>query len=358
MNSLTYARAGDVPDYVREVAANLIANAQTQFAAAQGETEPGQRRFLLADARRLSSEALRIEPLNGTAAELREQSGALLSEMDAIFDLGPPATVTTLGSAVTGDVSVEAVRVHGGRAYLLDTRGGRIIAAPLDGTPVQVVFQKDQTYGGVIARAPLQFTWEGPDETGRLLVLDEERKLFEVRPGSEPRSLPLRRTGTWSSVGGIATYDANFYVLDPRANQVHRYRPAAEGFDSEPDVILAGQIELEAAVGLAVDGDVYVVLETGQVRRFQNGADAGFGLAGIDRPISAASDIAVVAANAEVFIADSGNKRVVVAGKDGVFRRQLVSSAFTDIRALGVDSAGAQLYVVIGDALLTAAIVR
>jgi len=67
---------------------------------------------------------------------------------------------------------------------------------------------------------------------------------------------------------------------------------------------------------------------------------------------------AIAIAAEEVYLADSANKRVVVAAKDGVFRRQLVSNAFTDLRALAVDGAGGQLYVVVGDALLTAPIVR
>ena len=86
-----------------------------------------------------------------------------------------------------------------------------------------------------------------------------------------------------------------------------RYLPAAEGYDSEPDVLLAGQIELEAAVGLAVNGDIYVVLSSGGVRRFQNGADAGFALGGIDAPIEAANDVESVPATGEIYLFQSNN---------------------------------------------------
>jgi hypothetical protein len=351
-----------VPDLVREnrtqKLADLLAGAELQIQAANAEEDPARRRFHLEETRRLSSEALRIDPVNDVANQLREQATALLAEMNAVFDLGPLTSVVTLSRQVTGDVSVSSVIVRGGSAYMLDTRGGRVISVSLQGGPPAIVYEDNQTYGNTIARSPLFFTWDGPDATGRLLVLDQERKLFEVRPGSPPRPLPLRRTGTWSSVAGIASFDGNLYVLDPAANQVHRYLQAAEGFDSEPTVLLAGQIELGNAVGLEVDGDIYVVLKNGNVRRFRSGADAGFSLAGIDMPITAANDIVILPASEEVYIADTGNKRVVVAGKDGVFRRQLVSSAFTDLRAIAIDSSGAQLYVVIGDALLTAPIVR
>jgi hypothetical protein len=336
----------------------LLDGAQIQFQAAQQETDPAQRRLLLEETRRLAAEALRLDDLNLTANQLHQQSTALLAEMNAVFDLGPLTTVATLSSVLTGDISLLDAAVHGGRAYLLDSGGGRIVAVPLDGSPVEVIYQEGSQYGEAQAKAPAFFTWQGPDDIGRLLVLDAERKLYEIRPGSPPSPLALRRTGAWSSVAGIAAFNENLYVLDPAGNQVHRYLPAAEGYDSEPEVLLAGQIQLQDAVGFVVEGDIYVVLSTGQVRRFQNGVDVGFALGGIDVPIEAANDIEDVPSSEELFIADSAAKRIVVAGRDGAFHRQYVSSAFTDLRAIAIDAAASQLYVVIGDELLTAPLVR
>jgi hypothetical protein len=338
--------------------AKLVESAQAQFAAAQDAPDQEQRRFYLEETRRLAAEALRIDDLNLTAKTLHDQSTAQLAEMNAVFDLGPLTEVATLGNELTGEVSVRDVTVHAGRAYLLDTGGGRIVAVPLDGSPIEVVYEAGGQYGEAQAKAPAFFTWQGPDDTGRLLVLDAERKLFEVRPGSPPAPLALRRTGAWTSVAGIATFGDNLYVLDPEGNQIHRYLPAADGYDSEPEALLAGQIELETAVDFAVNGDIYVVLAGGGVRRFQSGAEAEFSLGGIDVPIEAANGIEAVPGTSELYISDSAAKRIVVAGLDGTFQRQLVSSAFTDLRAIAIDPGASQLYVVIADQLLTAPIVR
>jgi hypothetical protein len=268
-------------------------------------------------------------------------------------------TVTTLSRQITGDVSLDSLAVAAGNAYLLDSRGDRIIAVPLAaaGAPV-TVFQAGETYAGTPAREPLFVTWEGTAQTGRLLILDAERKLFELRPGSTPGPLPLRRPNIWASVGGITAYDGNLYVLDPQGHQVHRYLPSATGFDSEPSTVLSGQERITDAVSFAVDGDIYIVLGNGEVKRFSGGVETGFPLAGIDRTLQTPNDIVALTASQEVFIADTGNRRIVVAGRDGVFRRQLVSNSFTDIRALAIDPTGGQLYVIVGDALLTAPIVR
>jgi DNA-binding beta-propeller fold protein YncE len=356
---MLFVGAFTVPDLVRqgrgERVTALVTTAQAQIAAAETEADPARKRSLLEETRRLASEALRIEQQNATANELHAQASASLIALDAVLDLGPMTTVTTLSRQITGDVSVNALTVAGGRAYMVDSRGGRILSLPLTAIEAPVaVFQDGATYGGTPAKKPIFMTWQGSEATGSLLILDEERKLFQLTPGSSPQPVPLRRTNTWSSVAGIAAFDGNFYVLDPAGNRVHRYLPAALGFDSEPGPAVSAQ--LTAARGLAVDGDI-IVYESDTLHRFRSGNDIGFGLGGIDRPPKAITAIAV--AGDEVYLADSGNKRVVVAGKDdGIFRRQLVSNDFTDLRGLAVDAGGGQLYVVVGDALLTAPIVR
>jgi hypothetical protein len=352
-----------VPDLVRENRSErlgtLVLNSQARLVSAQNEVEPAQRRFLLEESRRLATEALRIDPTHASALEYRDQATLGLQAMDAVLDLGPMTTLANLSQQVTGRVSINSILVSAGYVFMLDTEGRRIIAVSVTGTGgIVTVFREGDTYGNTPAKAPLFMTWEGGDTNGRLLLIDADRKLFEMRPGSRPQPLALRRTSTWASVGGLETYGGNLYVLDPVGSQIHRYLPAAEGFDSEPTALLARETNLTQSLGFAVAGDIFVYYRDGKVGRFSGGSSASFNLGGIDRPIAAASDLEVFSPGEEVYIADSGNKRIVVTSKDGVFRRQLVSNAITDLSAITIDSTGVQLYVMAGDTLLTAPVVR
>jgi hypothetical protein len=352
--------AAFVPGLVREGRSeklgDLVVAAERQLAASGGVTDPGERRRLLDDARRLANEALRIDSDNPAATQVRDQAAAALRNLDAVVDLGPLAPVATLSRQVTGDISLEALTVASDTAYVLDTKGGRVLAVPVGGGQPATVYQDGETYSGTPAKKPLYFAWEGGERGGRLLILDSERKLFELRPGSLPSPLQLRRSNTWSSVAGIAAYDGNLYVLDPRGNQVHRYLPASSGFDSEPTAVLSGNRDLGSGLGIAVEGDIFVYLKDGQVRRFRSGAEIEFPLSGIDRAPKAATDLALIAGAEELYLADSGNKRVIVASRDGAYNRQYVSNSFTDIRAISVASGGAQLFVIAGDTLFAAAL--
>lgn len=351
-----------VPDLIREErterVGEFIEGARAHLVASENEADPGYRRYYLEETRRLASEALRIDEANADALAIRAQANDSLVALDAVHDLGSLVSLSTLSREITGSIAVEALTVHGGFAYVLDRAGGRVIAVPVDGSsPPAIVYQEDELYGEAPARTPLYFAWQGSEEAGRLLVLDAERKLFEVRHGEEPRHLPLRRTSIWASAMGIAVYDDNLYVLDPEGSQVYRYRPSVDGYDSEPDAILAPDSDLTGANALAVSGDVYVSHSDGRISRFSSGGFVGFPLGAIDRTITTIGDIAV-SSTGQVYIADTGSKRVVEASREGDFQRQFVSNAMTDISAIAIDPAGQNLYIVVNDQLAVAALPR
>lgn len=355
-----FIAAFTVPDLIQEKrevqASTLIERALVAYSDSVQAQDKAQQRHLLEETRRLTTEALRIEPANIEATELHAQATGMLTGLNNIFDLGPMQTLTTLGRQVTGEVAIDRMVVAGGNAYLLDTRGRRILMVPIatQGPPA-VLFEEGQTYGGAAARRPQFMTWDAT--SNRLLVLDSERRLFEIRPGTV-QSLALRRSASWASVAGLSAYDGNLYVLDPKGNQIHRYLPAASGYDSEPQALLGSQAKIADVVALSVQADVFLLDQGGAVRRIRNGVESTLPLSGIDRPLASPSSIAAIPNSDEVFIADTGNKRVVVANREGVFGRQLVSNAFTDLRTIAIDPIAGQIYAVVGDALLTAPLVR
>src|SRR5439155_18012708 len=235
---------------------------------------------------------------------------------------------------------------------LPDSAGRRIFRLPLAaGGPPQAIFENGAAYGGTTARAPTALAWD--DREGRLLILDSERKLYEVRPAGAPQPLAIRRSAAWASVAAIAAYDGNLYVLDSKGRQVAKYLPAASGFDSEPALILNGSPAISGGNSLAVTGDLFVLGDDGRVHRFVGSAETVFALSGIDRALMAPRSIAALPGRNEIYVADAGNKRVVVAGGEGVFKRQLASAAFSDLRAIALDQAGTTLYAVAGDAVLS-----
>ena len=251
---------------------------------------------------------------------------------------------------VTAPLDASAIAFGAGFLWLLDADQGRIFRVDPEGSfePVEV-YAATTLYDGLVAATPRQLTWdEGGD---RLLVLDADRQLWSIAPGSDgaPDALPLRGADELRSVAAIATYVSNLYILDPDSGEVWRYLPAGDGFDSERAGLL-GAIELPEATQLVVDGDVYVQ-DGGTLRRFREGTEQPSLLDGIDRAPASPSAIAEDVIRGLIFIADRGNGRVVVGDREGPFVRQYHHPGFADLRGLALSGDGETLYVLTSDGI-------
>jgi len=336
----------------------LIQTVGTQITSAEQSPNPVVQReaataalAALAQARALNPEDARIAPLSGRLQ-------ALLDDLDAIEDVAGLRSILTFEGAVTAPFSPLALIAGGGDLWLLDGDRGRVLRVdPVGGVAPEEVYLPGGAYSaseegtaareGVTAGEAIFATW---DETaGRLLVLDQDRQLFAVAPGASPTPLALRDAAAWRSVGGIAAYDGNLYVLDPAGGEVWRYLPAGEGFDSERDGLL-GAIDLTGAAGLSVSGDV-AVLTPDAVRRFRQGAEQGEQLLGIDRPLTEPAGVSGDATSGLIFVADRGGQRIVVADRNGLFVRQYRHAEFFDLRGVALAPDGATLYVLTGQGI-------
>ncbi len=348
--------------------ASLLADARTSIQATPGVTDAAQRRALLSGAQARLNEAASINPDDGQVRALSIQVQDDLAGLDAMVDLGEMRLVADLDLQVAGEMSLEQVVVGGGAAFFLDETGGRVVEIPLsaeanaaasDGeggqaaTTARVVFQDGELAGAVKASRPTYILWsQAKGEQGRLLILDDQRRLFSLIPGGDAAPLVLRGAQEWGSLDGAASFDGNLYVLDVASNQVWRYPPTDSGFDSERSALL-GEVDLSGASALAVAGDVYLTTSNDGIRRFAHGVEKPFALSGIDRSLVSPASL-TAEGQGGLLVADRGNKRLVSLSTGGAFQKQFVSRTFTDLRAAAVDAEAGLLYVLVGDSLYSA----
>ena len=335
---------------------SLLTDARNSYSDALDLSDPAEKRARLERAEALLVDAAEIHPDNGELDGLRLQVSQALAEMDAVYEVTDLRLLADLRTQVTGDVSLQRLVVGGGAAYLLDRKGGRVIALPL-GQPeakAEVILSEGDFVGVLKAGRPVQMTWAPDVDGGRLLILDSERNLFSFHPTKGAGLVSLRGADGWKSMDGLASYNGNLYVLDTQGGQVWRYLPTEGGFDSERTGLLSGA-DLAGAVGLSVGGDVYLLTDEGGIRRFSGGQEIAFEMEGIDQPIVSPASPVLVEAGA-LLVVDRGNKRVVAFSLSGRFQRQFVSGRFTDLQAVAVDEVAARLYLLDGDSLYDASL--
>jgi hypothetical protein len=345
-----------IPGSVRENReqrfSTLLDDARAANARAQATDDAGAKREMLATAQAKLVDATKIHPDNGEVTALKSDVANALSALDNVFEIKDFTTVADLSQQVTGGLSITRSVVGGDSAYFLDARGHRVLRLALDGkTPPETILQEGKLAGMATAGRPAQIAWS--DATSSLLVLDDKRQAFAYFPSKGTLPITVRGADGWGSADAVAASGGNLYVLDVKANQVWRYFPGEGGFDSERTDLL-DPADLSSATEIAVGQDLYVLDARSGIRRFAGKKEAAFTLAGIDTPLVSPASLSVLPGSSRIVVADRGNKRVVIASAQGVFLQQIVSPEFTDLRAVSIDEGKGIIYILNGDALLTA----
>jgi hypothetical protein len=344
---------GEVADSREDRFIMLVEDAREANARAQATSDPGLRRQLLQEAETHLAAASKIHDDNPDVLSLQADVSSAVAVLDAVFEVRDFTTVADLAQLVTGELEVTQAVTGAGDAFVLDAKGGRVLRVPLDGSaPPETLISAGELAGAVTAGVPVEIAWS--EQAQGLMIIDDQRQLFGYYPG--PRGmLPLTVRGAdgVGTVDAIAASNGNLYVLDVEQNQVWRYLPGQNGFDSERSALL-DTADLTNATEIAVGQDVYVLDRELGVRRFVGRTEASFPLAGIDRPLMSAAALSVLPGSNRILVSDNGNQRIVLATAEGEFLRQLVSPSFTDLRSASVDEGTNTLYVLNGNTVLKA----
>lgn len=318
--------------------------------AANATTDVTQRRAALASALSEAERARAIDPQDPRGGQLEAQARAVLAVLDAVFDVPDLRPVITFSGRITAPLRPTALAAGGGSLWMIDAERGRVFRIdPTDATDPVEVYRAGADYGGTQARDPLAITWE--QTTRRLFVFDAGHSLFAIgATASAAQPVVLRGAAELGDPIAITAYVGNLYLLDPVAGEVWRYLPAGNGFDSERAGLLGGA-DLSQSSALTVDGELYVLDATGQLRRFRSGKEEQPLLQGIDQAPESPVGLVEDTARGLLYVADRAGQRIIVGDRNGPFLRQYRNPAFFDLNAIALGSDGGTIYVLTGDGI-------
>jgi hypothetical protein len=374
-----------------------LSQAQQAEMLSRQSTDTGERRKYLLQAVEYTRQALDADPRSEEAQTLNAQIQRELDELSGVVRLAgltlltdftqsgeaappPPSTATpSLGvisdtAATTTTVEPPAARgdylsqviVRGDNAYVLDKGGGKLYRYALSTHERVPLLSPGDTVGsnggGDVTVKPLIFiAWRPTSEGGDLAALDEAHVAY----------LWLPDTGQWTAypLGGadgldkprdMAAYDGNLYLLWAKAGQVSKWPAGQYGGDPADWFGEPASTELRGRnpVAFAVDGDMYLLLGSGQVVLLTAGeVQKTFALPvwpSIASPLALFTD----ADSQSLYVVEAGDKRIIRLGKDGSVQMQLKapadSTAFDNLRNVYVDEAGGKLYILSGKRLYSA----
>ncbi|MBI5793474.1 hypothetical protein HZA87_00075 [Candidatus Uhrbacteria bacterium] len=195
------------------------------------------------------------------------------------------------------------------------------------------------------------------EEEGRLYFLGQDGAVYFV--SAEDATLEATGAGNAAWVD-MEAYANRLYVLRPTSRgqegQILRFDRSGSKFSGESNWITSRTVSFDAAISLAVDGNVYVLMKDGGVTRFVSGSEEGWNVGVVDPTITSATKIWTNPESKYLYILEPATNRLIVFEKEsGEFVVQYRSGAFGDLTDFVVDEQGYTIYLLAGSKIYSIA---
>ncbi len=133
-------------------------------------------------------------------------------------------------------------------------------------------------------------------------------------------------------INAFATF---VYVLNPQTRSLYRFSESGGAF-GDPSQWLQSPlgVSFDSVVSMAIDGDVWIGTNTGQVKQFASGSDQEFAIAGISTPLSSMTQLTTSPDLQSLYILDSEENRLLVVTKDGQFLKEYKTVTLGGVSAI------------------------
>jgi len=198
-----------------------------------------------------------------------------------------------------------------GRIYATDTR---------DNTPA-LIASVDADSGKVLDMA---FS----DSLDKIYIYKENQKVFSLDTSTETISEVSLASAELSFEKSVAldAYVTNLYLLDSDNGEVWKHTSSDGAFGKGSAYLDTRTTSIKGAVDLAIDGNIFVLMNDGSIQRFVRGAfDQDFNLGAIPAPNASIESPKQIFSDADtnyIYILDSNAKRIVKFEKNGTYANQ------------------------------------
>jgi hypothetical protein len=275
----------------------------------------------------------------------RQEANKLLDDIakyrdtfDSIFRVAEPFVVADLGAKTPDVESLGMVHTKDDKNYVYEYN--MLYETLLDKVQEPLVIDEEE----VVVSG-----WEFEDNNS-LVFTSQSGQVIEFKDGA------FTRMGTddpqWHPGSEIRTYSRYIYVLDNESGKIWKYQRLRDKYSVGQAYNL--ESDLRSGVSFAIDGDVYVLMKDGTIKKFRKGEEQRFEVRTQPSvPVTNPTKIYTHPEIVNLYVLDPQNHRVVVYGKDnnGIadYKRQFLFEGIEDMRDIYVDNIEKKLYILTKD---------
>ena len=278
----------------------------------------------------IEAEGFEDEEIEKLKSDLSQNEGRVLGEYR-----DEPALFVDLSILTSGFVG-DDLAASEEKVYVLNKGGKRVVSVATDTKKSEIIAGPDE-----ISEAESLAAY-----SGRVFVLTSSG-ISEAGEGE------VIEKG-WE--GGILMYmyGGNMYVVDKSARTIWRYAGGEAGFGSAQKWNTNPiEANLENAVGVAIDGAIWMGFGSGEVHKYSLGNRIAFEISGVNPDLSFLNAIYTNEELSNIYILDRQNGRVVVIDKEGKYKAQYIHDNIRQATDLAVSEKNKKIILLTGDKLLS-----
>jgi hypothetical protein len=186
-----------------------------------------------------------------------------------------------------------------------------------------------------------------PKEKDKIIFLAGDNNIAEFDPETNGISQKdITHSNSATVLSDIVVYNRKLYALAPSENQIYKYSQIQTGYDKGSSWVTSPGVNIESAVSLAIDGDIFVLTSDGKIVKFASGKKQDFGISGLDPKLDTPTKIWTYNDVDSLFILEPTNKRVVQLNKDGEFEAQFTAEEWSNPTDMIVDNEHDLIYII------------
>lgn len=252
--------------------------------------------------------------------ENKDKSDKLIKEIQQTIDqmnvttrLYNPAITISIGSKIQKSILV------GSEIYSVNVEG-KIYSSSTNSKEKVLVASIGRENGDV-----LDMTYSESDQT--IYILTNKQKVIGYNTNSKTNeTISTDGVKDWEKAVSISSFSSSLYLLNSESGEVIKHTKQESGFSKGAIYAGSSKVDLKNSINLKIDGNVYVLLNNGQIAKFSKGVfDPSLILKNPPDPGSIIKSPVKLITGVDInnfYIFDRAMNRIIKFDKSGIFIKQ------------------------------------